>query len=175
MTVHFTLEQIAAKYNRRLEERVTPCFILLDDAPIGYCQLYPTDAESYGCPPEQLHQHVSPDARCFGIDLFLDPSHRDQGLGRKVVSLLSCFLFTQQNAQVVLIDPKVHNARAIACYKACGFQELFIVPQREEQDGIRHDSLIMALHRLESLPALASLRESEYTKFNINPHPPKEG
>ena len=174
MTVLFTQDMVEAKYRQRIEQGVMPCFIQLDDKPIGYCQFYPTDAEHYDCPPEQLRQHISPDARCFGIDLFLDPHHRDQGLGRTVISLLSRFLFTQQNAQAVLIDPKTHNTRAIACYKACGFRELFVVPRREEQDGILHDSLIMALCRPESASSLASLQKSAYTELNKDPHPSKE-
>ena len=38
------------------------------------------------------------------------------------------------------------NGRAIACYRKCGFRDCCVVPQREKQDGILHDSLIMARH-----------------------------
>lgn len=45
-----------------------------------------------------------------------------------------------------MTDPKTHNARAIACYRKCGFHDCCVVPQREKQDGVLHDSLIMARH-----------------------------
>lgn len=38
------------------------------------------------------------------------------------------------------------NGRAIACYRKCGFRDCCVVPQRQKQDGILHDSLIMARH-----------------------------
>ena len=44
---------------------------------------------------------------------------------------------------MLLIDPKTHNIRAIACYRKCGFSDCCVVPQREKQDGVLHDSLIM--------------------------------
>lgn len=174
MTVHFTPDMVEAKHRQRLACGVMPCFIQLDGKPIGYCQFYPTDAKGYHCPPEQLHQHLPPDGNYFGIDLFLAPAYRDQGLGKKAVSILCHHLFHSRHAHAALIDPKVHNTRAIACYKACGFRELFVVPQREEQDGVLHDSLIMALHHPETVPPLASPQKSAYTELNTDPHPSKE-
>ncbi|MCI8799510.1 MAG: GNAT family N-acetyltransferase [Lachnospiraceae bacterium] len=49
--------------------------------------------------------------------------------------------------KVLMIDPKIHNARAIRCYHKCGFRDLFVVPERELQDGIYHDSLIMGIRK----------------------------
>ena len=147
MTVQHTYATVAEKYQARVNDGVTPCFILLDGQPIGYCQFYPTDADAYDCPRSQYAQHIAPTAKAFGMDLFLAPAWRDQGMGSRVISLLCDALFRDHGADVLLIDPKAHNAPAIACYKKCGFSELFTVPKREEQDGILHDSLIMARHK----------------------------
>ena len=143
MTVQHTASSVFEKHRARLDDGVTPCFVLLAGSPIGYCQFYPTDAEAYDCPPAEYHRFLSPTDKVFGIELFLIPEHRDKGLGTRVITLLCAYLFRDQQADALLIDPKAHNARAIACYKKCGFRPLFTVPAREEQDGILHDSLIM--------------------------------
>lgn len=145
LTCQHTAASVAEKHRSRLADGMTPCLILLDGDPIGYCQFYPTDAEEYDCPPAEYQRFLAPTDKVFAIDLFLAPTHRDKGLGTRTINLLCAYLFREKTVDALLIDPKVHNVRAIACYKKCGFRVLFIVPQREEQDGIRHDSLIMAL------------------------------
>lgn len=46
-----------------------------------------------------------------------------------------------------ILGTKIHNVRAVRCYYKCGFRDLFVVPERELQDGIYHDSLIMGIRK----------------------------
>jgi len=43
----------------------------------------------------------------------------------------------------VKIDPKTSNKMAIECYRKCGFQDVYIIPNREEKDGFKYDNLIL--------------------------------
>ena len=82
------------------------------------------------------------------IDIFIaELGYRNKGLGTEIIKLLNKTLFEKYNANVIVIDPKVNNSRAIACFKKCGFKECFIAKQREEKDGIKYDNLIMKIEK----------------------------
>jgi aminoglycoside 6'-N-acetyltransferase len=65
-----------------------------------------------------------------------------------MLGLLSKALFEIYGADVLVVDPKTHNARAIACYRKSGFTDCFVVPQREAHFGELFDSLIMYRRKL---------------------------
>jgi len=151
MTVHYTYEDILQMYRESLEEGVTPYFVELDGRPIGYIQtcVIP-DAAGYDCPAADWEKFFRPGEVLCGIDMFIgEVSCRDRGLGTEMLRLMIPALFEKYGADAMIIDPKAHNARAIACYRKCGFRDCFLVPAREEQDGIWHDSLIMRMDRQE--------------------------
>ena len=86
----------------------------------------------------------------YGIDIFIgEVEYRNRGIGTEALRLLMKALFEDYHADILMIDPKVHNTRAIRCYHKCGFRDLFVVPKRELQDGIYHDSLIMGVRKEE--------------------------
>lgn len=149
MTVRYDAESIRQMYRDHQKEGVTPCFIELDGSPIGYVQFDRIpDAEGYECPEEDWARFIRPADVVYGIDMFIgDVTCRDRGIGTEMLRLLSDALIEKYGADALVVDPKTHNARAIACYRKCGFQDCFTVPQREEQDGIWHDSLIMCRHK----------------------------
>lgn len=148
MTVHFTYDQVVQQYHEHLEEKVSQCFIELDGNPIGYCQFCELDAEGYDVPEEEWDRFVQADDTVYGIDIFIgEVDCRDRGLGTRIMKLLCEALHKKHGATALMIDPKTHNTRAIRCYEKCGFQRLFTVPQREEQDGVLHDSLIMGMRK----------------------------
>ena len=102
------------------------------------------DAESYEVPRGEYERFTSPGEIVYGIDLFIgEIAVRNRGVGTQLLRTLMRALFIEYGADALLVDPKVHNARAIRCYEKCGFRRLFVAPQREEQDGFRYDSLIM--------------------------------
>ena len=152
MTVTFTYEKVVEHYKGHMEEEVTQCIIEYQQFPIGYCQYSVIDAEEYEVPREQYDAYVNADEKVYEIDIFIgNVDLRNRGLGTRIMRILMNALFNEQGADVILIDPKIHNARAIRCYHKCGFKDLFVVPEREEQDGIYHDSLIMGVRKTEFL------------------------
>lgn len=145
MTVHFTYEMVLEKYRKRVAENVNSCIIEYDGESIGYCQFYELDPEEFG---EAFERFVFPQEKGMGIDIFLGAvEKRDRGIGARTMKLLTKTLFEQYGADVLLIDPKIHNLRAIRCYEKAGFRKWFVIPQHEEQDGILHDSQIMGMRR----------------------------
>lgn len=119
-----------------------------NSAPIGFCQFCILNAEYYEVPEKEYNRYIEKADLVFGIDIFIgEVSFRNQGLGTKSLRLLITALFNDYHADVILIDPKIHNARAIKCYHKCGFKDYFVVPHRELQDGIYHDSLIMGIRK----------------------------
>ena len=140
---------IAEEYEHCLRENVTPCFIELCGKPIGYVQFDPIpDAEGYECPEEDWAQFFKPGELIYGVDMFIaDVSCRDRGIGTEMLSILADALFRKYGADALVVDPKTHNKRAIACYRKCGFKDCFVVPLREAHFDELFDSLIMRLDR----------------------------
>lgn len=153
MTEHYTYDRVLEEYRAHAEECVTPCIIEYADTPIGYCQFYPIPHARYYEAPEALYvRFVNASDAAFGIDAFLgEAEYRDRGIGTDAMRLLMRALFTECGADVILIDPKVHNARAIRCYHKCGLRDYFVVPERELQDGVWHDCLIMGVRKADFL------------------------
>ena len=148
MTVHFTYETVVRNYKENRDEQVEQCIIEYKGAPIGFCQYCLLDAENFEVPRSEFARFASQGETVYGIDIFIgEVPLRNCGLGTRVLSLLVRFLFEMLGADVIMIDPKVHNKRAIRCYHKCGFQDYFVVPHRELQDGIYHDSLIMGIRK----------------------------
>lgn len=147
MTEHFTYERVVKKYWQTAEEKAQQCIIEYNQLPIGFCQFYQVlSAADYEVPDDQYRKFVAPSEIVYGIDIFLgEVSFRNRGIGTQSIILLLKALFETMGADIVLIDPKVHNARAIRCYHKAGFEDYFIAPHRELQDGIYHDSLIMGV------------------------------
>lgn len=145
MTVHFDRERVLRDFYRHIDANVTPCILMKDGRDIGYLQFEKiSSAEDYEMPEAEWARVVKPDEMVYGIDLFIgEVGERDRGVGTRIMNLTAETLFETYGADVLLIDPKAHNLRAIACYRKAGFEDLCLVPQREEQDGVLHDSLIL--------------------------------
>ena len=145
MTVHFTRERVLRDFYRHMDANVTPCILMKDGRNIGYLQFekIPT-AEDYEMPEAEWLRVIKPGDAVYGIDLFIgEVTERDHGVGTRIMKLTAETLFEKYKADVLLIDPKAHNLRAIACYRKAGFKDLCLVLKREEQDGVLHDSLIL--------------------------------
>lgn len=144
MSEHFTYERVLSGYREHIGEGVCPCILEYEGKPIGYFQFCLLDAREYEVPKDLYARFTGGVQPVYGIDMFLgETAYRDRGIGTQSLRLLMKALFSDYHAQQLLIDPKVHNVRAIRCYRKCGFADYFVVPHRELQDGIYHDSLIM--------------------------------
>lgn len=145
MTEHYDLARVEAEYRGHDAGNTTPCIVELGGRAVGYMQFAPIGtAADYEIPEAEWEKIVRPGETACGIDMYIgEVGCRDRGLGTRMLNLLVSALFASYGADVLLIDPKTHNTRAIACYRKCGFRDCCVVPQREKQDGILHDSLIM--------------------------------
>ncbi len=143
----YTINEIIEKYSKKVDEKeLTACIIELDEKPIGYLQFYNVNNETYEISKLKYKEIVKDNQKAVAIDLFLgDDNSRDKGIGTKTIKMLIATLFNQYKTDVILIDPKINNERAIKCYKKCGFKECFVIKEREEMNGILYDNLIMKI------------------------------
>jgi RimJ/RimL family protein N-acetyltransferase len=85
-----------------------------------------------------------------GIDMFLIPSARDQGLGPDAARAMVRYLLDVLGWRRVTVDPAFDNARAIRAWEKAGF-----VFERDWPDHPDGPSILLALHAPstpESLP-----------------------
>lgn len=92
----------------------------------------------------EWYEHLDPEYRHAGMDIFLSADARGRGLGREVVSVVIEHLVASGHHRIV-IDPATANTRAIACYEACGFRPVGVMRKYErDNDGAGwHDGLLM--------------------------------
>src|SRR5512133_172488 len=135
----FSVEAVRQKYAPRIlsPEGVTPCILEYEHRPIGYLQFYLAEAGEY---------QFDGRGKIYALDLFIGaPEYWGQGLGVQFIRLLLCYLFEQQGADWVLIDPHVDNDRAIRAYEKCGFRKIKILPKHEWHEGKFVDCWLMAI------------------------------
>ncbi len=145
----YTIDEVRSKYINKIdEEGMFPCIIEFNKLPIGYIQFYNIDSTIYEIPEEKYKELVEDNQKAMAIDLFIgEDDYRDKGIGTKTIKILIDTLFNKYKVDLILIDPKTNNGRAIKCYKKCGFQECFIQKNREEMNGILYDNLIMVIKK----------------------------
>lgn len=139
---------VVAKYRPRAagEEAVVPCIVELRGTPAGYIQYYRIGkGEDYDLRGEIILDFSK---SICGIDLFLaHESDRGRGLGTRMIRLLLAYLFGQERADEVLVDPQTWNARAVRCYEKCGFRAVKVIEKRELHGDEYKDNLIMRVTR----------------------------
>jgi aminoglycoside 6'-N-acetyltransferase len=93
----------------------------------------------------QAYEADDPEYAIAGMDLFLAASVQRRGLGREVVAAITTWLIEVRGQHRVSIDPAVANAGAIACYRACGYQQVGVLHSYERNIDKRgwHDNLLM--------------------------------
>jgi aminoglycoside 6'-N-acetyltransferase Ib len=119
-----SLEEVHAEFAPILgEASTTRAYIALGDGqPIGYIQSYVALGSGEGWWPDE----VDPGVR--GIDQFLaHAEHLGRGLGTTMVRAFLERLFADPAVTRVQTDPSPENARAIRCYRKCGFEPVGVV------------------------------------------------
>jgi aminoglycoside 6'-N-acetyltransferase len=147
----YLLEKVIVTYRPRIkgEEPVNPCIFYYQNQPIGYLQYYAlndlpeTDRQKYFL--EQTNN-------VYGIDLFIgEPEYWNQGIGTKVLTSAINYIFTQLQADKIVIDPDIKNHRAIRCYEKCGFVKIKVLHAHEIHEGKYQDCWLMAIEHNKSL------------------------
>jgi RimJ/RimL family protein N-acetyltransferase len=105
---------------------------------------------------------VQPEARkaCLGI-MIGDKDFWSRGFGTDAIVTLLRFGFDEMNLNRVWLEVNEDNARAIACYRKCGFLEEGRLRQDRYTHGHFRDSLIMGV--------LASEFEALYPRAEAPP------
>jgi aminoglycoside 6'-N-acetyltransferase len=147
----FNLEKVMKKFAHRTrgESEVTPCIIEYDDQAIGYIQYYIVDAEEYEVHDKiDIGEYLYP----FGMDLFIgETEYWNMGIGTYLVKGMIHYLFENENADGIFIDPHTCNKRAIKCYEKSGFNPITVIEKRELHEGECRDSLIMFISSTNSI------------------------
>lgn len=92
------------------------------------------------------YEHDDPDHRHAAVDLALHPGAHGRGLGADAVRALAHHLIEHRGHHRLVIDPAVHNERAIRCYTRVGFRPVGVQRRyARAADGTWHDSLLMDL------------------------------
>lgn len=141
----FDLEKVIKKFAPRTkgEEAVVPCIIEVNNKAIGYVQYYCIEPDEYRVEDGiNLKKYKFP----FGFDLFIgETDNWNRGIGAMVVRSLISYLFDNENADIIFIEPQTWNKRAIRCYEKSGFTQMVVIKNREIHDGEYKDSLIMSI------------------------------
>ena len=94
----------------------------------------------------QSHEEADPDYRHANIDIYLDPSVHNRGVGTDAVRTLARHLFVDLGHHRLTIDPAVGNAAAIRSYSKVGFRPVGVMRAYERgADDSWHDNLLMDL------------------------------
>jgi aminoglycoside 6'-N-acetyltransferase len=140
----FPMERILQKYRPRTrgDAPATPCFITLDDRPIGYVQFYRTDDWSDWRDQIGLEPRIDR----WALDIVIgEPELWNQGLGTRAVRALLRYLFAEKGAGEVVLSPVADNARAIRCYEKAGFRKVRSIPRGEFLGGEGRDAWLMSV------------------------------
>lgn len=92
----------------------------------------------------QYGEEDDPDYRHAAIDLFVDATHQNQGLGSDALRTLARYLFDVRGHHRLTIDPATRNERAIRVYRRVGFSPVGVMRAYERgKDGSWHDALLL--------------------------------
>lgn len=116
--------------------------IQAEGKPIGFLQFYPTTIKEY-----EIDNYIGETkySSPYGMDIVIgDTRYWNKGFGTEIMKKTMQFLFQQEGADIILIDPQIWNKRAIRCYEKCGFKPIFVAKSRELHDDEPIDCQIMA-------------------------------
>ena len=137
---HMDLGDILAEYGPDGEHErdgVIPAIIELADEPIGYVQFYELDD-----PDVAAGFDLADGTGVWSLDLYLGrPELFGSGIGRAVCRAAASFMLDRYAARDVVILPYVENARAIAAYRAAGFEGDHVVREHEMHEGVMRDGI----------------------------------
>ena len=94
----------------------------------------------------ERHEYDYPDDGrvVFAMDQFIgEPACWNKGIGSSFLRLMSAFLKEAKAADVILLDPRKSNPRAIRAYEKAGFRIVKSLPAHELFEGRWEDCWLM--------------------------------
>lgn len=104
-------------YRTSQDESVYQYLIMFNNKPLGYIQYYWASKVGAGWWPNYPDNVV-------GFDFYIgEPTLLGKGLGKKIISQFSNFLFENTNATEIIGDPSPKNKKIHHLLTSCGFQK----------------------------------------------------
>ncbi len=103
-------------YPRTLKRAKVPVYMIeYKKEPVGIIQYKLVDEED-----KKLYKLTG--NNIYEMDIFIgELKEHNKGIGSKAINILSKILETEKNAELLVMCPLKNNAKAINCYKKCGF------------------------------------------------------
>jgi len=106
---------------------------------------------------EDKNQNVIGELWLFPIDLYKKTAElvitigkkesRGLGYGKDVINAVEKYCFEKLGLETIYLKVFSFNARAISCYKACGFKVIGKIPGKVVRFGIKYDELVMEIRK----------------------------
>ena len=116
-------------------EEVTQCILQYKAKDIGYLQFYLIDDEE-----AREYGYTGFKGRIFGMDQFIGETDCwNQGIGSLIIKETVKYLIEAEQADRIVMDPQVWNARALRVYEKCGFVKKKYLEKHEQHEGELRD------------------------------------
>ena len=112
---------------------------------IGFLQFYTSEQDEYHlCDDIEMCKY----SLTYSMDIVIgDKNYWNKGLGTQAMLLLTDYLFTEKNADILYIAPQTWNTRAVRTYEKAGFKQVKIIKEMELHDDEYRDGVLMVKTR----------------------------
>ena len=130
----FDEKKIKHKFFRTLGNE-DKCLVLYEGNPIGYIQYYELSAQT-----KSNYGYKNDPRLIFGMDQFIgETDYWNKGVGTMLIRSMVTYLFSNNQADLIVMDPIVWNERAIHVYEKCGFKKVKKLKRYVKHEGKWHD------------------------------------
>lgn len=137
----YTLDSLADHYRRKFEADGFRVMIQYQNAPVGYGQIYQITDELF-----EEYSYPKTAQKVYAMDQFIgEPAYWNQGIGSAYLKRMCTYLKEKRAAQVVLLDPRKDNPRAVRAYRKAGFEIIGELLEHEMFEGKKEDCWLMEL------------------------------
>ncbi len=132
-----SLEEIINKYKKKLNEKKQQLFIIqLNGKDIGYTQIYKFEKD---IDFKELNNY-----RClYEFDTFIgEEEYLSKGYGTIIIKEITKLIYSNYEADAIILRPFKRNVRAVKCYKKSGY---IIINEYEGKDSLNNKETILIL------------------------------
>ena len=136
--IHYTIESLTEHYSRKFENGFR-VIIEYREIPLGYGQIYRLKGKLFS-------EYDYPDSGkiVYDMDQFIgEPECWNKGIGTCFLKLIANYMKKQKAAEIILLDPRKSNHRAIKSYEKSGFKIIKSLPKHEMFEGRAEDCWLM--------------------------------
>ena len=132
-----SLEEIEKKYRNKLLGKKQDLFIIqIDGNDIGLVQIYKYEND---IDTDVLNTYGT----LYEFDIFIgEEDYLSKGTGAKVINLVKEMIYSNYDADAIILRPFKRNVRAVKCYEKCCFKTLF---EYYSEDTLGNDELVIVM------------------------------